>query len=196
MYRIFPRRCNTERYVDSVSLLSGSLLAWCRGTWWVFGFDKPWEKHPKRNGKIHLTEFAKQLLIKRARVVAGAKSKLSALRNCILPYSKDNHILICAAQHLIKKMTRQMTLSVKLMLLPICLGINLICELEDLHQWNLRMSVSKLERPLREGRRLQALVAIKCLDEGVNIPSIKTAFILASSTNPKEYIQRPRPCPA
>ena len=34
------------------------------------------------------------------------------------------------------------------------------------------------------------MAAIKCLDEGVNIPSIKTAFILASSTNPKEYIQR------
>ena len=28
------------------------------------------------------------------------------------------------------------------------------------------------------------------MDEGVNIPSIKTAFILASSTNSKEYIQR------
>ena len=34
------------------------------------------------------------------------------------------------------------------------------------------------------------MVAIKCLDEGVNIPAIKTAFILASTTNPKEYIQR------
>lgn len=33
-------------------------------------------------------------------------------------------------------------------------------------------------------------MAIKCLDEGVNIPGIKTAFILASTTNPKEYIQR------
>ena len=38
--------------------------------------------------------------------------------------------------------------------------------------------------------RLQAIVAIKCLDEGVNIPGIRTAFILASTTNPKEYIQR------
>ena len=36
----------------------------------------------------------------------------------------------------------------------------------------------------------QALIAIKCLDEGVNIPAINTAFILASTTNPKEYIQR------
>lgn len=42
----------------------------------------------------------------------------------------------------------------------------------------------------KNGNDLQALVAIKCLDEGVNIPSIKTAFILASSTNPREYIQR------
>ncbi|MEA5084763.1 MAG: helicase-related protein [Lachnospiraceae bacterium] len=33
-------------------------------------------------------------------------------------------------------------------------------------------------------------MTIKCLDEGVNIPAIKTAFILASTTNPKEYIQR------
>lgn len=37
---------------------------------------------------------------------------------------------------------------------------------------------------------LQVLVAIKCLDEGFNIPEIRTAFIIASTTNPKEYIQR------
>ena len=42
----------------------------------------------------------------------------------------------------------------------------------------------------KRGKHLQALVAIRCLDEGVNIPSIRTAFILASSTNPKEYVQR------
>ena len=37
---------------------------------------------------------------------------------------------------------------------------------------------------------LNAIVAIKCLDEGINIPSIQHAYILASSTNPREYIQR------
>ena len=42
----------------------------------------------------------------------------------------------------------------------------------------------------KDGDDLQAIVAIKCLDEGVNIPGIRTAFILASTTNPKEYIQR------
>jgi superfamily II DNA or RNA helicase len=37
---------------------------------------------------------------------------------------------------------------------------------------------------------LQALVAIRCLDEGVDIPETRRAFILASSTNPKQFIQR------
>lgn len=40
------------------------------------------------------------------------------------------------------------------------------------------------------GFRIQVITAIKCLDEGVNIPNIRKVFILASSTNPKEYVQR------
>lgn len=36
----------------------------------------------------------------------------------------------------------------------------------------------------------QVLVAIKCLDEGVDVPSIKKAILMSSSGNPKEYIQR------
>jgi superfamily II DNA or RNA helicase len=34
------------------------------------------------------------------------------------------------------------------------------------------------------------LVAIKCLDEGVDVPSTKNAILMCSSGNPKEYIQR------
>jgi len=34
------------------------------------------------------------------------------------------------------------------------------------------------------------LVSIKCLDEGVDIPSVTHAMILASSQNPREFIQR------
>jgi len=37
---------------------------------------------------------------------------------------------------------------------------------------------------------LQGLVAIRCLDEGVDIPAIQTAVILASSSNPRQFIQR------
>ena len=34
------------------------------------------------------------------------------------------------------------------------------------------------------------LVAIKCLDEGVDVPSTKNAILMCSSGNPKEYVQR------
>lgn len=36
----------------------------------------------------------------------------------------------------------------------------------------------------------QALVAMRCLDEGVDVPPAKTAIILASTGNSKQYIQR------
>jgi superfamily II DNA or RNA helicase len=37
---------------------------------------------------------------------------------------------------------------------------------------------------------IQILVAIKCLDEGVDIPGTRTAYFLASTSNPREFIQR------
>lgn len=46
-----------------------------------------------------------------------------------------------------------------------------------------------IKEDFSEGR-IQALIAIRCLDEGVNIPAIRTAFITSSSENPKEYVQR------
>jgi len=36
----------------------------------------------------------------------------------------------------------------------------------------------------------QVLTSMKCLDEGVDIPSAKIAVMMASSTNPREFIQR------
>jgi superfamily II DNA or RNA helicase len=37
---------------------------------------------------------------------------------------------------------------------------------------------------------IQILVAMKCLDEGVDVPATRTAYFLASTSNPKEFIQR------
>jgi superfamily II DNA or RNA helicase len=41
-----------------------------------------------------------------------------------------------------------------------------------------------------ENRDIQILIAMKCLDEGVDIPSARIGIILASTTNPREFIQR------
>ena len=37
---------------------------------------------------------------------------------------------------------------------------------------------------------IQVMVAIRCLDEGVDVPRTETAYILASTTDPRQYIQR------
>lgn len=37
---------------------------------------------------------------------------------------------------------------------------------------------------------IKILVAIKCLDEGVDVPSTREAYFLASTSNPREFIQR------
>ena len=41
----------------------------------------------------------------------------------------------------------------------------------------------------RDGR-IQVLVGIKCLDEGIDIKTARTAILMASSNNPREYVQR------
>jgi superfamily II DNA or RNA helicase len=41
-----------------------------------------------------------------------------------------------------------------------------------------------------ENQDIQILIAMKCLDEGVDIPSAKLGIIMASTTNPREFIQR------
>ena len=38
--------------------------------------------------------------------------------------------------------------------------------------------------------KLKALLAIKCLDEGVDVPSTDKVVIMSSSPNPSEYVQR------
>lgn len=37
---------------------------------------------------------------------------------------------------------------------------------------------------------ISALAAIRCLDEGINIPSIKSALILSSNDEYREFVQR------
>ena len=37
---------------------------------------------------------------------------------------------------------------------------------------------------------IDGMIAIRCLDEGIDVPACRTAFILASSRNPRQFIQR------
>ncbi len=60
------------------------------------------------------------------------------------------------------------------------------------HRFTAKENVAERRRILEQFSQgdLHALVAMKCLDEGVDVPGTRTAFILASSGNPREFIQR------
>ncbi len=47
-----------------------------------------------------------------------------------------------------------------------------------------------LLRRFGTGDDLRVLVAMRCLDEGVDIPDARTGYLLASSSNPRQFVQR------
>lgn len=144
-----------------------------------------------KNGKQELSKKGQMLALQRARIVAGAIQKAETLLEEIRPYKDKNNILVyCGATRIIEKDweedvegERQIDYISRLLGNELEMRVAQFTSREDKEQRRLRI------KHFRDGD-LQALIAIKCLDEGVNIPNIRTAFILASTTNPKEYIQR------
>lgn len=148
-----------------------------------------------KNGKTSLSEKGKKLALKRARLVAAAENKLIALQQEIIPFINDNHILVYCGAASLKDFhsdtypvdddeIRQIDAVTDLLGNKLDMKVSQYTSKENIEERQI------IKEQFANGDILQALIAIKCLDEGVNIPSIKTAFILASTTNPKEYIQR------
>lgn len=53
-----------------------------------------------------------------------------------------------------------------------------------------RLERKVLLRRFGTGDDLRVLVAMRCLDEGVDIPDARVGYLLASSSNPRQFIQR------
>lgn len=139
-------------------------------------------------GRIQLDDLGKLLTITRAREIAGARNKIPKLIDIMKQYKNDNHILVyCGATTSIKEddeFIRQIDLISDELWNKLHIKTAQFTARED------AQTRKKLIEEFSDGSLLQALIAIKCLDEGVNIPAIDKAFILASTTNPKEFIQR------
>lgn len=127
------------------------------------------------------------LLMQRARLIGAAENKLNALRDLIVSRRDTTHTLFyCSdsAQNIAQRSSLDQLNAVARIL-----GLEL----------GFRVSTYTAQTPLQERENLrrqfetgelQGLVAIRCLDEGVDIPAIETAVILASSGNPRQFIQR------
>lgn len=130
------------------------------------------------------SDILENLLFKRANIHKSATNKLIALEN-LLPNIKPLEDLIIFVSP--EQLPDVCSLMGKM-------GINAhqFTEKEGTvpeKKYNGRTERQYLIDQFKE-KRLKALIAIKCLDEGIDIPSAKSAILLASSTNPREYIQR------
>lgn len=146
-------------------------------------------------GEIELTKSAKMLLLKRARIIAGASEKITALEREISKHKHESHLLVYCGTTTINDPNYKENIADSEERRQIDVVVNLLGNKLGMKVAKFTSEESAVEREaikeaFAEAEHLQALVAIRCLDEGVNIPSIQKAFILASSTNPKEYIQR------
>ena len=142
----------------------------------------------KKNKKVIITQRAKTLLLKRSRLVAGAANKIVKLREMMPEFrDKQDMLIYCGTAQVDTEGeisdVRQIDYISRMLNFELGMRTAQFTSRESMDVRSLRIEEFK-------AHEIQALVAIKCLDEGVNIPSVRTAFILASTTNPKEYIQR------
>lgn len=123
-----------------------------------------------------LEQRLERLLMQRSRLLNSASEKLTALGKLISKTPDAHHTLFyCSPEQ-----------------------IDQVCHIVGWEAgWKINRFTAEEPNDLRQqlladfdNRDIQALVAMKCLDEGVDVPSTRTAYILASSSNPREFIQR------
>lgn len=130
------------------------------------------------------------LLIKRARIVAGCSAKIDKLIDKIKDYKDDYNMLVyCGATKYDRNdmddsgEVKQIEEVNRRLFSELHIKVRKFTSDEDIAE---RSEIKEMF----VNKEIQVISAIKCLDEGVNIPAIQKAFIMASSTNPKEYVQR------
>lgn len=132
--------------------------------------------------EMNSSEKLKYLLIKRSRIINSAENKLRKLKELLSDKSQSKYnIFYCGDGEVAEQ--RQIDEVLRI------LGRELRMRV---HTFTSRETKEKRHELLQqfENGELQGLVAIRCLDEGVDVPATQNAYILASSTNPREFIQR------
>lgn len=127
------------------------------------------------------------LLIRRARLIASARAKIPRLISLLRDHTRTTHNLVYCGDGRVDGDAgddeRQVEAVVRALGQDLGMAVNRYTADVDVDQRDV------LRERFAAGQ-LNALVAIRCLDEGVDIPETRRAYILASSTNPRQFIQR------
>lgn len=127
------------------------------------------------NGKRPLSERAKMMLIKRSRIAKKAAKKIELAADIIKrEYQDGQHWLIYCEDA--EQLNQVMMALKEAQLSPIEYHSSMPGDRNATMAWFRTFG--------------GLLVSIRCLDEGVDIPAVSHALILASSQNPRQFIQR------
>lgn len=169
-------------YVHLVELTPGELEEWLelskklKSMGWAFSEDQDSE-----NGKI--STALQKLLNRRRRILEQASGKISLLRDILGkqdPY-EIRHTLVYASD----KGREQLRQVNHMLMEDLKLRIHQITQ-DETGKSNL---AEELLDSFTRGN-IQVLTAMRVLDEGVDIPEVSTAFILASTTVERQWVQR------
>lgn len=137
--------------------------------------------------KAVTNETLTSLLMQRSRLIGSADNKLEALRKLMSTRLDTHHTLFYCGDGYVENYSssyrRQLAAVTRI------LGTELGYRVNTYTAQTPLIEREQLKQQFDRGE-LQGLVAIHCLDEGVDIPSIQNAVILASTGNPRQFIQR------
>lgn len=123
------------------------------------------------------------LLRKRADLIGRAENKIPHLISILKKHMKQTELQGEKFQHVLFYCNKGTHLEVLSAVAKTGLKVK-----QFVHDVPLRER-QKILKAFGEGK-IDGLVAIKCLDQGVDVPATRRAYILASSTNPREFVQR------
>lgn len=132
-------------------------------------------KTQKEDGNGRLTEKAKMLLIQRSRIAKKARAKTGLAAGVIKKEFQEGQswLVYCEDSTQLDEMLSKLRDEG---FSPLEYYSNMLGDKVEALNWFKRFG--------------GILVSIKCLDEGIDIPAVSHAFILASSQNPRQFIQR------
>lgn len=130
-----------------------------------------------------------QLLNKRAKVLGHAEGKISALRREIEKRRSQLFQLIYCAEGGRPQEGGPRTGDSQMDQVIALLGNRLGMRIHSYSSQESKVERREILEAFRSGE-LEALVSMRCLDEGVDLPDARIAYLLASSSNPRQFIQR------
>ncbi|MDD4871358.1 MAG: DEAD/DEAH box helicase family protein [Kiritimatiellae bacterium] len=138
-------------------------------------------------GRMPENIVLENLLLRRARLLGSAHYKIEALRDILSEQKRSTlNLFYCGDGQTEDDVTGEENRQ-----------IEVVSQVLGDLGWRTSRFTSRESREDRESLLdhfrlglIDGLVAIRCLDEGIDVPACRTAYLLASSRNPRQQIQR------